>query len=95
MKSSINTNDYDKEITVYPNPTTGKFTTEIYSIADQSSILRFVKPNGQLLKTNTIFLNQGLNKVSLDVSDLTNGVFLLSIEMENGRKLLGKVVKAD
>ena len=91
----INTNDYDKEITLYPNPTNGKFTTEIYSLADQSSIFRFVKPNGQLLRTDTIFLNQGLNKVHLDVSELTNGALILSIEMENGRKLLGKVVKAN
>jgi Viral BACON domain/Beta-galactosidase len=91
----INQNDYDKEITLYPNPNNGKFKAEIYSTADQSSIFRFVNPNGQVLKTENIYLNQGLNRIDLDISTFQNGVVLLSIEMENGRKLLGKVVKRD
>ena len=89
----INQNDYDKEITFYPNPTNGKFKTEVYSTVDQSSIFRFVNPIGQVLRTENIYLNQGLNRIELDISSFQNGAFLLSIEMENGRKLLGKVVK--
>ena len=89
----INQNDYDKEITLYPNPNNGKFKAEIYSTADQSSIFRFVNPIGQVLRTENIYLNQGLNRIELDISNFQNGAFLLSIEMENGRKLLGKVVK--
>ena len=89
----INQNDFDKEITLYPNPNNGKFKVEVYSTADQTSILRFVNLNGQVLKTENIYLNQGLNQVNLDISTFQNGVFLLSIEMENGRKLLGKVIK--
>ena len=91
----VNQNDFDKEITIYPNPNNGKFKAEVYSTANQSSIFRFVNPNGQVLKTENIYLNQGLNQVDLDISTFQNGVFLLSIEMENGRKLLGKVVKKD
>ena len=91
----VNQNDYDKEITLYPNPNNGKFKAEVYSTADQSSIFKFVNPNGQVLKTENIYLNQGLNRVDVDISMLQNGVVLLSIEMENGRKLLGKVVKKD
>jgi hypothetical protein len=47
------------------------------------------------LKTEDILLYHGLNKVPLDVSDLENGVLLLSITMENGRKLFGKIIKAN
>ena len=91
----INQNDYDKEIILYPNPNNGKFKAEIYSTANQTSIFRFVNSNGQVLKTEDIYLNQGLNRLDLDISTFQNGVVLLSIEMENGRKLLGKVVKKD
>ena len=91
----INQNDYDKEITLYPNPNNGKFRAEIYSTADQSSVFRFVNPSGQILKTENVYLNQGLNPIDIDISTFQNGVVLLSIEMENGRKLLGKVVKRD
>jgi hypothetical protein len=91
----INQNDFDKEITFYPNPNNGKFRAEVYSTADQSSIFRFVNPNGQVLKTENIYLNQGLNRIEFDISTFQNGIFLLSIEMENGRKLFGKVVKND
>lgn len=91
----INQNDFDKEITLYPNPNNGKFKAEVYSTAEQSSIFRFVNPNGQVLKTENIYLNQGLNRIEFDISTFQNGIFLLSIEMENGRKLLGKVVKND
>ena len=91
----INQNDFDKEITLYPNPNNGKFRAEIYSTADQLSIFRLVNSSGQVLKTENIYLNQGLNRVELDISMFQNGVFLLSIEMENGRKLVGKVVKKD
>ncbi|MES2520585.1 MAG: BACON domain-containing carbohydrate-binding protein [Bacteroidota bacterium] len=91
----INQNDYDKEILLYPNPTNGKFTSEIYSTADQSGTFQFVTLSGQILKTDTIFLNQGLNKINFDISDSKEGVLLLSIKMENGRKLWGKVVKVN
>jgi hypothetical protein len=91
----INQNDFDKEITLYPNPTNGKFKAEIYATAEQTGIFRFVNPNGVVLKTENIYLNQGLNKVNLDVSDLSNGVILLSIELENRRKLFGKVIKSN
>jgi sucrose-6-phosphate hydrolase SacC (GH32 family) len=91
----INQNDFDKEITIYPNPNNGKFKAEIYSTANQSSIFKFVNLNGQVVKTESIYLNQGLNHIELDISTFQNGVVLLSIEMENGRKLLGKVVKRD
>ena len=91
----INQNDFDKEITLYPNPNNGKFKAEVYSTADQMSIFRFVNLNGQVLKTENIYLNQGLNRVDFDISTFQNGVILLSIGMGNGRKLLGKVVKND
>ena len=91
----INQNDYDKEITLYPNPNNGKFKAEVYSTADQSSIFRFVNPIGQVLRTENIYLNQGLNRVDFDISTFQTGVILLSIEMKNGRKLLERVVKND
>ena len=95
-QAPLSNNQFDGGIfTVYPNPNNGKFKVEIYSTADQSSIFKFVNPNGQVLKNENIYLNQGLNQVDLDISTFHNGVFLLSIEMENGRKLLGKVVKKD
>ena len=91
----VNQNDYDKEITFYPNPNNGKFKAEVYSTADQSSVFRFVNSIGQVLRTENIYLNQGLNSIDVDISTYRDGVFLLSIEMENGRKLLGKVIKKD
>lgn len=91
----INQNDFDKEITLYPNPNNGKFKAEIYSTVDQMSIFRFVNSIGQVLRTENIYLNQGLNSIDMDISSFRNGLVLLSIEMENGRKLLGKVVKKE
>ena len=91
----INQNDYNKEITLYPNPNNGKFKAEVYSTADQLSIFRFVNSIGQVLRIENIYLNQGLNSIDVDISTYRDGVFLLSIEMENGRKLLGKVIKKD
>lgn len=91
----VNQNDYDKEITVYPNPTNSKFVAEIYSTASQWGTIKFVTTMGIILRTETVYLNQGLNKINLDASDLKDGLSILSIQMENGRKLLGKVVKVN
>jgi len=71
----INQNDFDKEITLYPNHNNGKFKAEIYSTADQSSIFRFTNPNGQVLNTENIYLNQGWARYF----NLQKGAVLLSI----------------
>lgn len=91
----INQNGYDKEITLFPNPTNGKFTAEIYSTASQMSTFKFLTVAGRIIRTDSIYLNQGLNKITLDISDIADGTIILAVQMENGRKLYGKVVKVN
>jgi len=75
-------------IKIYPNPTSGKLTIDIPRINTEIS-LSVININGQVL----IRHKQTSNKVQLDISELTKGIYFVKIESEQiseVRKILKK-----
>jgi uncharacterized repeat protein (TIGR01451 family) len=66
------------ELTLYPNPTTN--IIHVISENGQNSVIKILDLNGRLVMTER--LNNG--KVSLDVSHLTNGMYVISTIGVNG-----------
>ncbi len=63
------------EIKIFPNPTNGQFTIEVNSFRNTNTSLNIFDLNGRLLVSDIIN-----KKSTIDVSDLANGVYMLSIE---------------
>jgi len=72
---------------VYPNPFTNKLTI---SNAQQIVKASIVNVDGQLKK---VLLHNGSDKLSVETSDLTQGAYLVCIELVTGEKTIYRVVK--
>ncbi len=72
----IETNEQEKQLSIYPNPTTGQLSV----ISNQLSItnISIIDITGKTVKS----INKNTNTV--DVSDLQNGLYILKIQTENG-----------
>ena len=74
-------NASNKQVSIYPNPTTGNFTIETNSSSKQT--LQIVDMNGRIVFTQTIQptpnpSKEG-NKINIDASNLNEGIYNISI----------------
>ena len=69
--------EFENKLTVYPNPSSGNFTVK--SGLNMTSV-RVYDLAGKLLMTKSINSIEG----SVDLNNLANGQYILSVEMDNG-----------
>ncbi|MFY7810329.1 MAG: T9SS type A sorting domain-containing protein, partial [Flavobacterium sp.] len=83
-KNTLGINEYSKNsISIYPNPVQDKLTINTIETLKNVSVYNI---NGQQMPVS-------LNNNTIDVSSFSNGVYMLSIELENGSKEVMKFVK--
>jgi PKD repeat protein len=75
----INVNELSERIKIYPNPTSDKLTIETKSGIAQSYVLSVKNIQGQEVLSKKINF---ANSYSIDVSDLSNGIYILSLQNE-------------
>jgi Secretion system C-terminal sorting domain len=77
-KNNTTNINIENNITIYPNPTNGKFTL----FSKQSKIINIQISN---ISGNIIYSNQNINKytVNIDISDAEQGIYLMKITDEN------------
>lgn len=75
-----------EDFTVSPNPISQTSSVEIRLNSERpfSSIIKWTNIAGQVVKTEPLNFNQGLNAQLIDVSELNSGLYILSIESEKG-----------
>lgn len=74
-------------LSAYPNPVTNFLNIKIAN-SDKKQLLRIVNQQGQTI------ISQEINKDSrIDFSDLTNGLYFLVLETEEGEQLVRKINK--
>jgi len=74
-QSEISLNDY----LIYPNPTSGTFTLEFNSASENPVTIKLFNLVGQEILTNNFSASSGINKISLDISNLSQGIYMLEI----------------
>ncbi len=77
-------------ITVYPNPANNKITISNNKEIPEEAIISISQINGQLVMQDK-FQNQKL--IELDVSNLSNGIYLLKIETQEGMEVKKLVIQ--
>jgi len=81
----INTGD---NFLIYPNPTTGNVTVIVPSSSGVTGITLF-SINGKKIREWPI----AANALEINIADLLQGVYLLSLQNSSGKKLVKKIVK--
>jgi hypothetical protein len=82
--SVINIDDNAVHFTIYPNPSQGVFTVNIYSESSEVGIVKMFDMTGKLIMSRNISLFEGNN--SLQVDDVQrSGVYLIEVITSLGR----------
>lgn len=91
---SLEENSPVMNVGVFPNPA-NSFLTVNFELTDPSvsTQIRITDMNGRLVKTiANNFMNSGVNQITTDISDLTQGVYFLQITAVN-KSITKRVVK--
>lgn len=75
----INNSEFSKAVTVFPNPSAGKFTIDMPATAEKSAEITVADALGRVVYAKNEKLNGAYNG-SLDLSNLGKGVYVLNIK---------------
>jgi hypothetical protein len=80
---------------IYPNPSTGKFTTNFTSEIAQPLVLKVIEAStGKTIKTQFINAVKGANQTAVELSNTTstNGLFIVTLEGDNVKFNAAKLI---
>ncbi len=80
-------------VKIYPNPTEGNVNIEIQSVNSVNSELKITNLIGQIVSISNIQLLKGLTIIPFDMSDLSNGVYMVSFVDAEGKNHVEKLIK--
>ena len=78
---------------VYPNPASNVFNLEMNSNTEGVSQIEIIDVTGRQVLNQTLGLSEGFNTISLDISKLSRGVFIVKITDSKNQKAWVKMVK--
>jgi hypothetical protein len=73
----------ENNIGLYPNPTSGNLILEVNALSGNTSYITIIDIYGRVLSQEKIILNNGTNKINIDGSLLSNGMYLINIQIDN------------
>lgn len=76
------------EATLYPNPTNDNSLLEITSDYNQEVLLVLSSNDGKMIWTKSIALEKGKNTVLLESDFLANGIYLLTLQLDNQKQTI-------
>jgi len=69
----------EKTFRIYPNPATNHFTIDLPESITQPITLKFLAPDGILVKEINLINNSGINKLQIDANDFAKGIYFINI----------------
>lgn len=80
-------------VSIYPNPSNGAFVIELYSPGNNTSSIKLLNLVGQQIQIQNYPLTAGINKISYDISSLSQGIYILEIYPNNQNIKAHPIVK--
>jgi hypothetical protein len=75
---------------VYPNPSDGQFEISFLSSQNGKSTITVLDKTGQVVSSRIIEMQNGINVISIDGIELSNGVY--TIQLSNDSKVYSKLL---
>jgi uncharacterized protein YjdB len=69
-------------VITFPNPTSGKLNIQWNASADETANVTISDVTGRIVTASTINMNKGNGTSQVDLSTLTNGVYMISVKSE-------------
>lgn len=74
----------DALVSLYPNPVSAELNVEIQTSRNSLATMRIIDAAGRVVKTNAFNLLEGKNRSQVNLSDLSDGVYMVRIADDNG-----------
>ena len=71
--------------TVYPNPVTNNGVLEFSTNSTEVTVVTVYDVSGRIVLSNQHLTNKGINKIQLETSELTNGMYFISLKNGNSK----------
>lgn len=85
-------NDFNNQISIYPNPVEDELNLKIDGIESIKKIELFSVLSSKIIEINTKYFDQNTS-YKVDVSNLSKGIYFLKTEFNNGKIITKKVLK--
>lgn len=69
---------------VYPNPTTGQFTLQLYAQKTETAQVTITDSKGSVIEQRKVSLVQGAQTISFNLSGKANGLYFVQVRSESG-----------
>ena len=79
---------------VYPNPAKGRMNIAFDAIRTGKAEVRVMDVQGRILNSRVVGVNEGVNVIGVDVSELRTGMYLVRVEVD-GNTMIKNVVVAE
>jgi hypothetical protein len=76
-------------ISIYPNPTNGKFVVTLESVAGKNAVINVMSMNGQVVVSEK-FNATGNDAKEIDLASFSNGLYLVNIQIDG--KIASKTI---
>ena len=76
-------------ISIYPNPTNGKFVVTLEAVAGKNAVINIVSMNGQVVVSDK-FNATGNDAKEIDLANFSNGLYLVNIQVDG--KIASKTI---
>lgn len=83
VTSALSNNTSTITCTIYPNPSEGVFNLNVSSTVNSECHLSILTGIGSIISTEKYFINIGENKLPIDLSNFSDGLYFLNFVSEN------------
>lgn len=88
INTGINDFSIENEFNLYPNPTSNQITIEFELITAKNTSIEIKNILGQTIKTISNSFTTGKNKIEIDVSELSGGLYF--VQLQSGTSIISK-----
>ena len=79
------------DMSVYPNPTSGKLTVEYNTESQERMVLKVTDMAGRTVVERVLTTSEGMNHEEVDLSGVRKGMYMLYLTTEEGDQMVRRV----
>jgi predicted nucleotidyltransferase len=92
VTTAIDEKSDDVSFSIFPNPSSGKFTIEFNAVKNEKFSVKLISTLGQVCYSKNYTLIQGSNLIYIRSESLSKGIYMVVVENEDGEKISKKII---